>query len=228
MPCWLLVPPRSPGANCLGFPLHGRDLVKARNCARARTDLHSPTDLPAGRGRHHCRPKPVAPRTHRMRTERAKVSTTAQHKCELSLPERAPLLTLTGKSTKGFSSEYWDKPGEANLRCRAHDTTGIRMTWSWFIDLDNGEVRYDTEPHSTHADFHLGGNEGEVYAMQQGEAMHEAEPHDSNGAERACDARPTPQAHASRACYGEHHPTAWRGVCPFCTHRDRPHCTRYL
>lgn len=57
----------------------------------------------------------------------------------------------------------------------------------------------------------------------KGEARHEAESHDWNWAERAYNARPTPQARASRACYGEHHPTAWRGVCSICTHRDRPH-----
>ena len=84
LPRGLLVPPRSAGATCRGFPFHGKGVGRARNCARARTDLHSPTDFPAGRGRHHCRPKPVTPRTHRLRAERAKVSTTTQHKCELS------------------------------------------------------------------------------------------------------------------------------------------------
>ena len=71
--------------------------------------------------------------------------------------------------------------------------------------------------------FISAGMETNPLSANQGEARHEAEPHASYVAERVCNARPTAQARASRACYGEHHPTAWRGVCSLCTHRDRPH-----
>jgi len=62
-------------------------------------------------------------------------------------------------------------------------------------------------------------------SANEGEAGHEAEPHASYVAERACNARPTTQICASRACYGEHHATAWQGACSFCTRRDRPTLT---
>lgn len=93
--CEALVPPRSAGANCRGFRLYWNGLGQSENCAGGRTDLHRPTDFPAGRGRHHCRPKPVAPATHQVRTKPAMVSTTPRPGAVCALLAR----TVTGPTT---------------------------------------------------------------------------------------------------------------------------------